>query len=74
MPIVIFGTRGRVVPDDSAQSTTEKCNNCGQIVSLKPVLRKRYFSLFFIPIIPLEKGSAAMQCPNCKILYQRRES
>ena len=74
MPIIIFGTRGRTVADDSAQSVTSSCGNCGQLVSMKPVRRKRYFSLFFIPIIPLEKGTAAMQCPNCKTLYQRRES
>jgi hypothetical protein len=73
MPIIIFGTRGRTVADNSAQSVTANCTHCNQFVTLQPVRRKRYFSLFFIPVIPLDKGKAAMQCPNCKTLYQRQE-
>ncbi len=73
MPIIIVGTRGRTVADSSASSTTTVCNHCGKVVSLRPVRQKRYFSLFFVPLFPLEKGKAAYQCPECKTLYHRSE-
>ncbi|KAA3664158.1 MAG: zinc ribbon domain-containing protein [Chloroflexi bacterium] len=73
MPIIIFGTRGRTVTDSTGSPTTSVCNQCGNVVSLQPVRQKRYFSLFFIPIIPLEKGKPAFKCPECKALYHRSE-
>ena len=73
MPIIIFGTKGRVVGDSGASSQTTTCGYCREIVSMEPVRNKRYFSLFFIPIFPLEKGEAAWRCPNCKKLFMRRE-
>lgn len=73
MPIIIFGTKGRVVPDSSASKHTTTCGYCREVVTLEPVRNKRYFSLFFVPIFPLEKGEAAWRCPNCKKLFLRRE-
>ena len=73
MPIIIFGTKGRVAPDRSATTQTTTCGYCQEIVSMEPVRNKRYFSLFFVPIFPLEKGEAAWRCPNCKKLFLRRE-
>ena len=75
MPILIFGTKGKVVTDtsDGATTKTTTCPHCQEIVALEPVRQKRYFSLFFIPIIPLEKGDAAWRCPSCKKMFVRRE-
>ncbi|MCP4420735.1 MAG: zinc-ribbon domain-containing protein [Chloroflexi bacterium] len=73
MPIIIFGTKNRIVPDGTNSTKTTSCGYCQQIVALEPVRQKRYFSLFFVPIIPLEKGEAAWRCPNCKKLFLRRE-
>ena len=73
MPIIIFGTKGKAVRDSSASTKTNTCGNCQQIVALEPVRQKRYFSLFFVPIFPLEKGKAAWRCPNCKAMYVRPE-
>ncbi len=73
MPIIIVGTRGRTVHDSSGQATTSICRHCSELVSFAPVRRKRYFTIFFIPLFPLEKGQAAIQCPNCKTMYQRKE-
>ncbi len=73
MPIIIFGTKGKVVSDDSARTQTTTCGYCGEIVAMEPVRNKRYFSLFFVPVLPLEKGEAAWRCPNCKKLFLRRE-
>ena len=73
MPIIIVGTRGRTVKDGTVDATTTICNHCGELVSMQSVRHKRYLTLFFVPLIPLEKGRAAMQCPNCKTLFYRRE-
>jgi hypothetical protein len=73
MPIIIFGTKGRVVPDKSASKQATTCSYCGKVVDMEPVRNKRYFSLFFIPLIPLGKGKAAWRCPNCKKMFLRRE-
>ncbi len=73
MAIIIFGTRGRVVADGSPSRQTTTCRYCGNIVAMEPVRNKRYFTLFFIPIFPLEKGETAWRCPNCKKLFLRRE-
>lgn len=73
MAIIIFGTKGRVVPDSSASKQNTTCRYCGEVVTMEPVRNKRYFSLFFVPVFPLEKGEAAWRCPNCKKLFLRRE-
>ena len=73
MAIIIFGTKSRVVADDGASKQTTTCRYCGELVQMEPVRNKRYFSLFFVPIFPLEKGEAAWRCPNCKKLFLRRE-
>ena len=73
MAIIIFGTKARIVADDDARKQTTTCRYCGKLAQMEPVRNKRYFSLFFIPIFPLEKGEAAWRCPNCKKLFLRRE-
>ena len=73
MAIIIFGTKGRVVPDSSASKQTSPCRYCGEMSQMEPVRNKRYFTLFFVPIFPLENGEAAWRCPSCKKLFLRRE-
>jgi hypothetical protein len=73
MPIVIFGTKGKAVPDHEASGFSGMCRNCGQTVLFEPVRMKQYVSLFFVPLIPLGKGKAAVRCPNCDTKYERQE-
>ena len=73
MAIIIFGTKARVVEEGSASKQSTSCRYCGEFVAMEPVRNKRYFSLFFVPVFPLEKGEAAWRCPNCKKLFLRRE-
>lgn len=72
MPIIIVGARGRTVPDESGSPKKTVCNSCGNVVSLQPVRTRRYFTLFFIPLLPLEKGRAGYRCPQCRALYHRQ--
>lgn len=73
MPIIIFGTRNRTVSDQSGNPKTTVCGSCGNVVSLEPVRMRRYFALFFIPLIPLGNGRAGYRCPQCQALYHRQE-
>ena len=73
MPIIIFGTKNRAVADREAAGFMGMCRNCGQTVQFEPVRMKQYFSLFFVPLIPLGKGKAAVRCPNCDTKYERKE-
>ena len=70
MPIIIFGARGRTTRDPEGTARTGSCPSCGQIVQLAPVRMRRYFTLFFIPIFPIEKGTRAIQCPHCKAKFR----
>ena len=72
MPIIIFGSKNRTVPDREGSTFIGPCRNCGQTVTFEPVRVKPYFSLYWIPLIPLGKGTAAARCPNCDVKYERR--
>jgi hypothetical protein len=73
MLFIIVGTKGKAVADPSGEKRITTCGQCGQSVILEPVRMKQYFSLFFVPLIPLNKGKPAYRCPQCKTLYARQE-
>lgn len=68
---IIFGTHQRTIKDHNATTTTSRCGHCQQLVQLEPVKIRTYFALFFVPLIPLEKGKLAYRCPSCKTKYMR---
>lgn len=65
--MIIFGTRG-------ITTTPEKgdfhCPSCGssQPYGLKRV--RRFFTLYFIPVIPLDKLGEYVECRTCKDTYK----
>ena len=73
MPIIIFGTKNRAVRDKEVMGYMGMCRNCGQTVMFEPMRMKQYFSLYWIPLIPLGKGTAVVRCPNCDTKYERKE-
>lgn len=72
MAIIIIGTRNRTVVDGGATSKTVSCHSCGQLATYEPVRMRQYFTLFFIPLFPVNKGKLAFRCQNCKTLFQRQ--
>jgi hypothetical protein len=69
MAIIIVGTRSRTTTDREKTAQTGTCPSCRQIVQLQPVRIRRYFTAFFIPLFPIEKGQRALRCPNCEARF-----
>lgn len=65
---IIFGTRGIKHTVDSSPILKNKCPNCGN-GDLVNKLYRRWFTLFFIPVIPLDVVDRFYQCNNCKSAY-----
>ncbi len=61
--MIIFGTRG-------VTTTPERGTfNCPQCASQQPYNYKRvrrFFTLYFIPVIPLDKLGEYIECPSCQ--------
>jgi len=64
--MIIFGTRG-------ITTTPERGTfNCPQCTSPQPYNFKRvrrFFTLYFIPVIPLDKLGEYIECPSCQGTY-----
>ncbi len=64
--MIIFGTRG-------ITTTPERGTfNCPQCASPQPYNFKRvrrFFTLYFIPVIPLDKLGEYIECPSCQGTY-----
>jgi hypothetical protein len=66
--VILFGTRGVT---SIANSGTFACPGCGgtqQPYLLKSV--RRVFTLYFVPIIPLNKVGQFIECQRCKNTYK----
>ncbi|MFD2554620.1 RDD family protein [Sphingobacterium tabacisoli] len=66
---VIFGTKtvGKTVKTGSFYCPQCDCDRPYQLQN-----RRRYFSLFFIPVLPLEKQPDTLSCNFCKSAYVPR--
>lgn len=65
--MIIFGTRGITTTPDRGDFHCPSCN-CVQHYELKRV--QRFFTLFFIPLIPLDKLGEYAECDGCKNTYK----
>ncbi|WP_051476004.1 MULTISPECIES: TerB family tellurite resistance protein [Aquimarina] len=65
---IIFGTRGLKHTVSESPVLSNSCPNCnnGNLVNK---LYRRWFTLFFIPMIPLDVVDRFYQCDSCKSAY-----
>lgn len=67
--MIIFGTRG-------VTTTHEKgvfhCPACGPGSNFRWRRVRRFFTLYFIPVIPLDKVGEFIECGQCKGTYETR--
>ena len=65
---IIFGTRGRKHTVKDSAPLINSCPNCsnGNLINK---LYRRWFTLFFIPLIPLDVLDRFYECDNCKSAY-----
>ena len=60
--VIIFGTRGVTY---SADSGTFHCPQCASQSGYRQRRVRRFFTLYFIPVIPLDKLGEYIECDNC---------
>ena len=60
--MIIYGTRGKNVHVDSGEFT---CPRCADEQSYKHIEVKNYFTLYFIPLIPMGKAGEYIECEGC---------
>jgi uncharacterized Zn finger protein len=73
--VVIFGYRTRVA---ILATLNYICQFCGVAAAHRVVRRRRWFTLFFIPVIPLGAGQYTDTCVSCgrvrKLTKEQAES
>lgn len=63
---IIFGTRGVNMTKDKGSMY---CPRCGPNSNYKLINVRRFFTLYFIPLIPLDKLGEFVECQGCKGSY-----
>lgn len=66
MFFIIFGTRGVTSTKDQGQF---HCPHCGPGSSFKLKSVRRFFTLYFIPLIPLDSLGEYVECAQCQGTY-----
>ena len=64
--MIIFGTRGITT---SPQRGTFCCPSCGPDSEFRQRRIRRFFTLYFIPLIPLDKLGEYIECQSCRGTY-----
>ncbi|MEX1033120.1 MAG: TerB family tellurite resistance protein [Cellvibrionaceae bacterium] len=67
--MIIFGTRGVTTTPEKGDFHCPSCNS-KRNYALKRV--RRFFTLYFIPLIPLDKLGEYIECISCKDSYNMR--
>lgn len=65
--MIIWGTRARTRQEGAGQFT---CPNCGPGQNYRAMKIQRYFTLYFIPLIPLDVMHRVVQCQTCQKEYR----
>ncbi len=65
--MIIFGTRGVTMTKDTGQF---HCPTCGDGSNYKHKNVRRFFTLYFIPVIPLDSLGEYVECQHCQGTYQ----
>jgi len=69
---VVFGTKARKVKVDGGMVREKYCSQCGRVRMFEEVRWINYFSLFFVPLFPIQSSKSVksvMACPKCDTSY-----
>src|SRR5262249_52814543 len=67
--MIIFGTRTISRPVPNGMRITKFCGRCGASSELVEHRTRRYFTLYFIPVLRLDKSDAVLTCSRCQASY-----
>ena len=65
--MIIFGTRGVTM---NSKSGTFHCPECNAQRSFQHKKVRRFFTLYFIPLIPLDLLGEFVECEGCKNTFK----
>ena len=63
--ILLFGTRAIISTDRSVEPVRTQCPRCNQEADLVGKSYRQWFTLFFVPIVPVSPARRFTQCTNC---------
>ena len=63
---IIFGTRGVTMNKDQGQFNCPRCGHC----DYKHKRVRCFFTLYFIPLIPMHQLGEYVECQTCQGTYQ----
>ncbi len=72
--MIIFGSRSIKKPVKNGLHRQQHCSKCGCTQEFKEALHTQYFTLYFIPVFPLDKGERVLVCPRCDTAYTLQPS
>ena len=67
--MLIIGVHRKEKPVENGLTVCRYCSNCRCERELKEYRVRRYFALFFIPLLPVDKGESVLRCSGCGHLY-----
>jgi uncharacterized membrane protein YebE (DUF533 family) len=68
--MIIFGTRGVTWNGESGEFVCPGCGGTTQQYTRKTI--RRFFTLYFIPLIPLDKLGEYIECQHCRNTYNEQ--
>jgi DNA-directed RNA polymerase subunit M/transcription elongation factor TFIIS len=66
---VFFGTKSRNRPVKNGIRRHRFCSKCGATREFEEARFATYFTLYFIPLFPIERGVPVLRCPVCDTSY-----
>jgi tetratricopeptide (TPR) repeat protein len=63
--IILFGSRP-IISNEPSPPVQTRCPRCGQAVGLVAKSYRNWFTLFFIPVIPMSGRTPFCECPACR--------
>src|SRR5947208_436266 len=71
---IVFGWRTICTREFGVEPLRATCPGCREEAELVSLLRRRWFTLFFLPVVPLEPAANAQRlckCTACKAILDR---
>jgi hypothetical protein len=66
---IIFGAKTVKTHLKSGLSLRRRCDRCHYLSDLREHSFRKYFTLFFIPVLPISKGESMLICTRCGAAY-----
>ncbi len=67
--MIIFGVKGVKKRVKGGLKIQKYCPKCLCVQELQEFRWAKYFSLYFIPVFPVEKGESVLTCVGCGTSY-----